>query len=207
MSLFILLLSMVKQKAKRRFNRGGQARERESSRIKEGKDECHRYSIQDKIRIVEFAMVRIEEDLASLNVIADEVGVHSTTLLRWFNKLPIYRYIAKNDQVRFSLSTGRRGQLEDIGTELLAFVEDLHENGYAVSRKMIVMQACRLLGSDCPFSSKSYAAKAQSVSRWMAKNELSVRSGTESSSLQSRLHPKHGPDDTGLLLNASYKVS
>ena len=47
-----------------------------------------------------------------------------------------------------------------------------------MSRKMIVMTACKLLGTDSVFSSKSYAARAQSVSRWMARNDLSIRTGT-----------------------------
>ncbi len=122
-----------------------------------------------------------EEDLALLNSVADQIGVSSSCLSRWIKKLPIYEFIVENDKTerdRFSLSAGRRGQLEDISSGLLSFVEDLREKGYAVSRKMIVTHACRLLGSDTSFPCKSYAAKAQSISRWMAKNNLSIRLGT-----------------------------
>ncbi len=169
---------MPKSKGKRKFNAGGQERGRMLERIEGEKEERPRYSIQQKIQYVEFAMLRMDEDLASLNSIADHIGVSSASLSRWMNKLPQYRHIARHDQVRFSLNTGRRSQLDDIGPDLLSFVEDLRENGYAVSRKMIVVQACKMLGSDSSFRSKSYAARAQSVSRWMAKNDLSIRTGT-----------------------------
>ena len=109
-------------------------------------------------------MVCMDEDLASINLVVCEVGVATLSLLRWFNKLPIYHYIAMNDHVGFLLSTGCYGELEDIGTELLTFVDYLHKNGFAVSRKMIVMQASRLFGFESTFSSKSYVARAQSVS-------------------------------------------
>ena len=82
-----------------------------------------------------------------MNVIADEVGVSMSSLSRWMNTLPIYRHITKNDQVSFSLSPGHRCQLEDIAAKLLAFVKDLSKNGYAVSRNMIVVHACRVVGT------------------------------------------------------------
>jgi hypothetical protein len=44
--------------------------------------------------------------------------------------------------------------------ELLTFVEDLHENGYAVWRKMIIARASKMLGTDSHFPLKSYAAQA-----------------------------------------------
>jgi hypothetical protein len=53
--------------------------------------------------------------------------------------------------VRFSLATGLRGQLNDSGAELIAFVDDLCDNGYAVSRKIIIAQACMKLVSDFSF--------------------------------------------------------
>jgi hypothetical protein len=104
-------------------------------------------------------MLRMDEDLASLNTITDEIGVLNSSLSRWMNKLPQYRLIAKHDQVRFSLNAGRCSQLDDIGPELLGFVKDLRENGYAVLRKMIVVQACKMMASDSAFRSKSYAAQ------------------------------------------------
>ena len=44
--------------------------------------------------------------------------------------------------------------------ELLTFVEDLHENGYALWRKMIIAKASKILGIDSHFPMKLYAAKA-----------------------------------------------
>ena len=125
-------------------------------------------------------MVRMEEDLASLTDIAEEAGVDKSSLSRWIDQLPQLRHINRNDQVsdRLSLVPGRRGQLQDVGADLLSFVDELRGRGYPVSRKMIVVKACRLLGTDSAFSSKSYAARAQSVSRWMAKNHLTIRTGT-----------------------------
>ena len=140
-----------------------------------------RLSIQQKIQCCEFFMVRSEEDLASLNTVAGELGIASSNLSRWMNKLPQYRFLAKLEKERFSLHPGRSTQLEAIGSELLAFVEDLREKGYAVSRKMIMAQACRILGPECAFSCKSYAARAQSVSRWMKCNSLTIRVGTHQS--------------------------
>jgi len=142
------------------------------------KTERNRYTILQKIAYVEYAQLRMKEDLASQNTVADECGVSNASLSRWINNLPIYRHIAKTDQVRFSLVPGRRSQLEDIGPDLFAFVEDLREKGYGVSRKMIVAQSSRLLGPDSAFASKSYAARSQSVSRWMAKVGLAIRTGT-----------------------------
>ena len=168
-----------KQKARREFNRGGLARGREESRVAVDKAQRNRYTIRQKITIVQYAMVCMEEDLASMNDISSEIGISTSSLSRWIDQLPVFRHINKNDQVRLAINPhGRRSQLEDIGADLLAFVEDMREKGYAVSRKMIVMKACKLLGTDSAFSSKSYAARAQSVSRWMAKNDLSIRTGT-----------------------------
>lgn len=53
--------------------------------------------------------------------------------------------IAKNDRVRFSLShDGRYGQLEDIGVELLAFVEGFFRMGMR-SKKCNCHTSCRRL--------------------------------------------------------------
>jgi hypothetical protein len=88
------------------------------------------YTIVQKITYVEYAQLRMEEDLASLTTVTDECGVSHTSLSRWINKLPIYRHITKTDQVRFSLICGRKSQLEDIGPALLAFVEVLDNFEY-----------------------------------------------------------------------------
>ena len=146
--------------------------------LDEGVMERKRYTIAQRISYVNYAKLRMEEDLASMSTVADECGVSPSSLSRWFNKLPIYRHIAETDQVRLSLAAGRRGQLEDIGSELLAYIDDLREKGYAVSRKMIVAQASRLFGPDSAFSLKSFATRGQSVSRWMAKVGLTTRTGT-----------------------------
>jgi hypothetical protein len=39
------------------------------------------------------------DDLASLNMISDKVGIHSTTLARLIGKLPRYDHDARNNQV------------------------------------------------------------------------------------------------------------
>jgi hypothetical protein len=178
-SLLITIIMPKQQKSRRRFNQGGQQREREEGRVTGEKTTRNRYTIKQKITIVEYAMVRMEEDLASLTDIAHEAGVDKSSLSRWIDQLPQLRHINRNDEVseRRSLVAGRRS-LEDVGADLLAFVEDLRGRGYPVSRKMIVVKACRLLGTDSAFSSKSYAARAQSVSRWMARNHLTIRTGT-----------------------------
>lgn len=70
-------------------------------------------------------MVHIKEDNALFNVVVDNVGVHSTTLSKWFIRLHISWYIVKNDQLRYFLGTGCHGQLKDMRAELLAFFKDL----------------------------------------------------------------------------------
>ena len=178
-SLLVVIMTK-KQKARREFNRGGQSRARVEARVVENTEKKrNHYTIQQKITICEYAEVRMEEDLAVMSDIADEVGVPVSCISRWLDQLPVLRHINRNDQVRLSVNPGRHGQLEDVGAELLGFVEELRDDGYAVLRKMIVMKACQLLGTtDSDFSSKSYAARAQSVSRWMARNNLSIRTGT-----------------------------
>ena len=152
---------------------------RMDERVVSGKETRTRYTIRQKITVVEYAMVRMEEDLASMNEIADEVGISTSSLSRWMDQLPQLRHINRHDQVRVNVNqAGRASMLDDISTDLLGFVRELRDRGYAVSRKMIVIQACKLLGTDSAFSSKTYAARAQSVSRWMARNDLSVRTGT-----------------------------
>ena len=66
--------------------------------------------------------------------------------------------------------------LEEIGgPPLLSFIEELRESGYAVSRKMIVAQSCRLLGPEHHFLLVPYAAKAACcISCWMAQNDLTT---------------------------------
>jgi hypothetical protein len=122
-----------------------------SQHIDEEKEECNCFSIQQKIQYVEFAMSHMDDDLASLHTIANQIGVSSSSLSMWMNKLPMYRHIVKHDHVRYSLNASHCGQLDDIGPELFGFVKDLRENGYAVSKKMIVVQACKILGSDSAF--------------------------------------------------------
>ena len=178
-----------KQKARREFNRGGQSRTCEEAHIVENpeKKRTH-YTIQQKITICEYAEVCMEEDLAAMSDIADEVGVPVSCISRWIDQLPILRHINRNNQVRLSVNPGRCGQLKDVGAELLAFVEELRDNGYAVLRKMIVMKACQLLETESDFSSKSYAARAQSVSHWIARNDLSIRTGTHQAQAPPQTH-------------------
>jgi hypothetical protein len=71
---------MAKQKARREFNCGGQARGREAERVEDHKEKCHHYSIEQKIKIVEYTMVRMEEDLASMCLVAEEVGLDKSSL-------------------------------------------------------------------------------------------------------------------------------
>ncbi len=125
----------------------------------------------------EFFIIRSEEDLASLNtVVTDELGISSSSLSCWMNKLPQYHFLAKLEKERFSLHQGHSNELDAIRPELLAFVGDLREKG--CSRKMIATQTCRILGPWCAFSCKSYAARAQSVSCWMKNNNLTIQVGT-----------------------------
>ena len=125
-----------KQKARREFNRGGLARGREESRVAVDKAQRNRYTIRQKITIVQYAMVRMEEDLASMNDISSEIGISTSSLSRWIDQLPVFRHIDKNDQVRLAINPhGRRSQLEDIGADLLAFVEDMREKGYAARER------------------------------------------------------------------------
>ena len=44
-----------------------------------------------------------------------------------------YHFLVKLEKERFSLHQGHSAQLDVIGPELLAFVQDLQEKGYAVS--------------------------------------------------------------------------
>jgi hypothetical protein len=87
----------------------------------------------------------MDQDLASLNSIASELGISSSCLSHWMNRLPQYRFIAKQDPVRFSLHSGKANQLDCIGAELFAFVESLQDSGYAVTQKMLVAQASKIL--------------------------------------------------------------
>jgi hypothetical protein len=177
---YSLLVTMtMKQKARREFNRGGQSRTCKEARVVENmeKKRTH-YTILQKITLCEYAEVHMEVELSAMSDIVDEVGVPVSCISRWLDQLPILRHINRNDQVRLSVNPGCCGQLEDVGAELLAFVEELRNSGYAVSRKMIVAKACQLLGTDSDFSSKSFAARAQSVSHWMARNDLLICTGT-----------------------------
>ena len=103
--------------------------------------ECNRYTIAQKISYLNYAKLCMEEDLALMTMVTDEVGVLPSSLSRWIYNLPIYCHIVETDQVRCSLSAGRHGQLEDIGLYLSVYTEDLREKGCSVSRKMIVVQA------------------------------------------------------------------
>lgn len=138
-----------KQRARRQFNRGGVQSQRVEERIVSGKETRTRYTIRQKITIVEYAMVRMEEDLASMNEIADEVGISTSSLSRWMDQLPQLRHINRHDQVRVNMNrAGRTSSLENISADLLAFVNELRDRGHAVSRKMIVMTACKLAAED-----------------------------------------------------------
>jgi hypothetical protein len=83
------------------------------------------YIIAQKISYINFVKLCMEEDLVSMNMVADEIGVSTFSLSRWINNLPIYRHIAETDEMRFSISAGCHGQLEDIGSDLFAYIEAL----------------------------------------------------------------------------------
>ena len=93
------------------------------------KAKCNWYIIRQKITIVQHAMVRMEEDLASMNDIANEVGISNSSLSCWIDQLLIFRHINQYDQVRLAMMNphGHRSQLEDIGADLLTFVEDFQD--------------------------------------------------------------------------------
>jgi hypothetical protein len=86
--------------------------------LDEKTEEQKHYSITKKICLCEFALVQMEQDLASLNSIASELGIALLCLSRWMNHLPQYHFIAKQDLVRYSLHSGKENQLDCIGAEL-----------------------------------------------------------------------------------------
>ena len=65
--------------------------------LDEGVMKRNRYTIAQRISYVNYAKLRMEEDLASMSTVADECGVSPSSLSRWFNKLPIYPHIAETD--------------------------------------------------------------------------------------------------------------
>ncbi len=170
--------TMAKQKKWRDSYRGGQARSRKATRVSNDADTRNRYTVLEKINIVEYTQVCMEEDKVSLSVVADEVGVSVSTLWRWCDQISSLREVRKSGESKRSLGKGRVSMLEEIASPLLSFIDELRESGYAVSRKMIVAHSCRLLGPDHRFSLATYAAKAVCVSRWMAQNGLTIRAGT-----------------------------
>jgi hypothetical protein len=132
---------MQKQK-KLRLNEPG---DREYVVLHEDKKKFNCYIILQKIACVDYAQLCMKEDIASMNTVTDEISMSNLSLLRLINKLLIYCHITKIDQVRCSLVLSHWSQLEDVGPDLLAFVEDLHEKRDAVLRKMIVTQSSRYL--------------------------------------------------------------
>ena len=112
-----------KQRARRQFNRGGAMSARMDERVVSGKETRTRYTIRQKITIVEYAMVRMEEDLASMNKIADEVGISTSSLSRWMDQLPQLHHINRHDQVRVNMNRAGHTSAERVARQRLCCVE------------------------------------------------------------------------------------
>ena len=83
--------------------------------LDEKTEEQKYYSITKKICLCEFALVRMEQNLASLNSIASELGIALLCLSRWMNHLPQYHFIAKQDLVRYIFILEKKISLTALG--------------------------------------------------------------------------------------------
>ncbi len=94
---------MAKQKKRRDSYRSGQARSRKATRVSNDADTRNRYTVLQKITIIEYARVCMEEDKVSLSVLVAvevEVGVSVSTLWRWCDQISILRGVRKSDEVK-----------------------------------------------------------------------------------------------------------
>ena len=77
-----------------------------------------------------------------------------------------------------SIAKGTTSVLKPIENDLLKFIFELREQGFAVSISAVVIQASRLMSE---FQRKSSQARYQSVRRWIRKHSLVHRMGTHES--------------------------
>ena len=97
---------MAKQKKQHDSYRGEKAHSRKARHVSSDADAHNWYTVLQKITIIEYAQICMEENNISLSVVADEVGVSVSTLWRWCDQISILREVRKSDEVKQSLGKG-----------------------------------------------------------------------------------------------------
>lgn len=133
---------------------------------------CNRFSIRDRIAALKWCSRKTSLEGWSQRRCGHRLGVDPRSLRNWHF---CYTAMLKAKMDVLSLCVGPKSQLMEIEDELLKFIFERREQGFAVSRKAVVMKASKLLPM---FSVKSNMAKYSAVRRFLNKHDLVYRVGT-----------------------------
>jgi hypothetical protein len=132
----------------------------------------HRYTFAEKMKVVEAASKMQLEEHFSLTDSATILKVHPTMIYRWAKKNIDDGNIESN---KFQIHPGPTSILHDIERELVEFVDEWRQKGLPVNRYNLVKKVIQLKPE---FSEKSEQAAKMSISRFMARNNLTHRMAT-----------------------------
>ena len=138
------------------------------------------YTVKEKVEYCERALEVMGMTGISQTMAATNLGLDNSVLSKWIRNLPILKLqVSEGDGGNKLVNhKGKVSQVASVHDELLDWVEEYRVNGFSLSKKMLVFQATRLLPPESSFRSKSLAARTQVISRWMAQNRLTIRTGT-----------------------------
>lgn len=141
----------------------------------------NRYSIRERVSVLKWCARKTSSEGWSQRMCGRRLRIDPRSLRNWHRQYAAMLEV-KSDVL--SLCMGRRSALEQISDELLQFIFERREQGFAVSRKAVVMKASKLLPE---FSVKSAIAKYSAVRRFLKRNDLVYRVGTHVSQKDPRL--------------------
>ena len=142
------------------------------------------FSIQEKCRMVREMEICCRDNNESLRSIAREFKVDPVQLRCWRKQLPAFdnflnRTDAPVNKRAASIHRGRQSCLYPIEEDtLLEYIFSLHDEGLAVSIRMVLMKASQLCAE---FWRKNERAKDQAVHRFVASHDLVHRVHTHQS--------------------------
>ena len=138
----------------------------------------HCYTFAKKMKVVEAAYNMQMEEHLSLTDSAKVLKVHPTMIYRWAKKK---NTDDANIQSLFQLHPGPTSILHDIEQDLVDFVEEWRQKGLPVNRYSLVKKVIQLKPE---FSEKSEHAAKMSISRFLARNNLTHRMATHTGQRQ-----------------------
>jgi transposase len=143
--------------------------------LKKKKNKRRRFQNIEKVSIIR-KVERLCASGKSFQAACDTLNIDKSMVHRWQKQMDKFR--EQHNKKAKSLSQGPKSSLARIETSLLRYIFEQREQAMAVTRTMMLCQACRL---DREFKAKSYGAQKSIIRRLVERNRLVYRMGTHTS--------------------------